>query len=931
MRKKALCYLAVTLNAITMKKALFISLCALLLAGTGCKKNVEPEPQKVAVTGVSLKPNTLSLKVGEAETLSAVVIPANADNKTVSWSTSDPSVATMANGLVTAVKEGSATITVTTIDGGKTATCAVTVSTDIVPVTGITIDQGATAEVEEGKTITLTATVQPDNATDKTVTWASAHESVATVVDGVVTGIAPGQAIISAKAGDKTATCTVTVTRSAVAYEAVDLGLSVKWANKNLGAEFPEDTGNLYAWGETEPNKASFDWDTYQWGNSETSLTKYNHLSDRGVVDNKLLLEADDDVASTTLQGEWRMPTHPEMEELYATNWNPDYQWEMKSGGWKVTYLVNNNSIFIPFSEMWTSSLHYGNSSFAWIFEIDDVNYYGSWGMGQRKRHLGLSVRPVSGPRPEPADGKLMKEVTAEDLGKVIGSDGKVYPSTMSAVASGAVATAVIVYVGSETAEGGFAHGLAMSMRDAARSGGLTFKWKTVDGNYDNPQRSSDLHTLLGYKESGYALTKDRGESPWEAFAAAKNNTIYDCYGISATAPEGTSGWFLPSMYQWQQAIHAMTGKTEELSLYEANPNYVNDYFNAKIADSEAFLTKNCYASSSEFDDTYNWHFDFKDGIARRNAKYCDYYVRAFLAFYGEILHPTAVKLNKTEASRYAGGVVDLKANVIPAGATNKDVTWSSSDESVATVDDYGYVTVLAEGEAIITATTMDGGLTSQCKLTVNPIPNGAVFSADAFNSSTDKEPLLILQQNLSNSTVYIRKASGTIDFNGHTVKYVYMQNNDPDKVVGLCNGIISGRLDGDAGWYRYTGQTFHGKVMMEDMEVYKEFYTDGHVYTLNSGYYETVCTFRVGDALGDVYIYGGSFGKLFDVNPDAGSSQGDIFLFGGKFAIDPRTYTNAGTTNPRGNTRFIIGEGYSVKENTEEDKDEFPYIVSKD
>lgn len=89
----------------------------------------------MAVTGVSLKPNTLSLKVGKAEALSAVVIPANADNKTVSWSTSDPSVATVANGLVTAVKEGSATITVTTADGGKTATCAVTVSADVVPVT----------------------------------------------------------------------------------------------------------------------------------------------------------------------------------------------------------------------------------------------------------------------------------------------------------------------------------------------------------------------------------------------------------------------------------------------------------------------------------------------------------------------------------------------------------------------------------------------------------------------------------------------------------------------------------------------------------------------------------------------------------------------------------------------------------------------------
>lgn len=925
MRKKALCYLAVKLNAITMKKALFISLCVLLLAGTGCKKNAEPEPQKVAVTGVSLKPNTLSLKVGEAETLTAVVIPANADNKTVSWSTSDQSVATVADGLVTAVKEGSATITVTTIDGDKTATCAVTVSTDTVPVTGITIDQGATAEVEEGKTITLTATVQPDNATDKTVTWSSSNDAIATVANGVVTGVTPGEVVITAKAGDKTATCTVTVTRSAVAYEAVDLGLSVKWGNKNIGASLPEDTGNLYAWGETEPNKASFDWETYQWGNSETSLTKYNHLSDRGAVDNKLLLEADDDVASTTLQGEWRMPTILEMEELYATYGNPDYKWEGATNGWTVTYLKNNNSIFLPFAEgLWSSSLHYGNTSFAWAFSFDG-------GMGQQPRPYGLAIRPVSGPRPEPVDGKSMKEVTADDLGKLIGLDGKVYPSILSAVASGTVASAVIVYVGSETAEGSFTHGLAMSMRDAVSSSGYTFKWKTSSGNYDNPQYSSDLHSLLEYKESGYSLTKGRGESPWEAFAAAKNNTINDCYGITAAAPEGTSGWFLPSMFQWQQAIHAMTGKTKELSLYDANPDYVNDKVNAKIVDPEAFLTKNCYASSSEFDDTYNWHFGFNDGIARRNAKWCDYYVRAFLAFYGEIVHPSAVKLNKTEATRYAGGVVDLKAKVIPAGATNKDVTWSSSNESVATVDANGHVTVVGEGQAIITVTTVDGGLTDQCQLTVNPIPNGAVFSADAFNSSTDEEPLLILQQDLSNSTVYIRKSSGTIDFNGHTVKYLYMQNNDPDKVVGLCNGIISGRLDGDAGWYSYTGQTFHGKVMMEDMEVYKEFYTDGHVYTLNSGYYETVCTFRVGDALGDVYIYGGSFGKLFDTNPDAGNNQSDIFLFGGKFAIDPRTYTNAGTTNPSGNTRFIIGEGYSVKENTEEDKDEFPYIVSKD
>ena len=724
-----------------MKKALFAALCC-LLAVSACKK----DEQEVHVTGVSVSPATLSLVEGASDQLRATVTPSDAANKSVSWTSSATAIATVDNtGKVTAVSAGTATITVKTADGGKTATCAVTVTTKVIPVTGISIEEGATAEVEEGKTVALTAKVQPDNATDKTLTWTSSNKAIATVADGVVTGVAAGQAVITAKAGDKEATCTVTVKR------------------------------------------------------------------------------------------------------------------------------------------------------------------------------------------PEPVDGKSMKEVTADDLGKLIGLDGKVYPSILSAVASGTVASAVIVYVGSETAEGSFTHGLAMSMRDAVSSSGYTFKWKTSSGNYDNPQYSSDLHSSLEYKESGYSLTKGRGESPWEAFAAAKNNTIHDRYGITAAAPEGTSGWFLPSMFQWQQAIHAMTGKTKELSLYDANPDYVNDKVNAKIVDPEAFLTKNCYASSSEFDDTYNWHFDFQDGIARRNAKWCDYYVRAFLAFYGEIVHPSAVKLNKTEATRYAGGLVDLKAKVIPAGATNKDVTWTSSNETVAKVDANGRVTVLAEGETTITVTTVDGGLEDKCKLTVDPIPGGAVFTATDFNNSTADEPLLILQQDWSNSFVYIRKSSGTIDFNGHTVKYLYMQNNDPDKVVGLRNGIISHRLDGDAGWYRYTGQTFYGKVLLEDMEVYTEFYTDGHIYTINSGYYETVCTFRVGTALGDVYIYGGSFGTLFDVNPDAGSNQGDIYLYGGKFAIDPRTYTNAGTPNPRGHTKFIVPEGYSVKDNTGEDKDEFPYIVSKD
>lgn len=251
-----------------MKKALFAALCC-LLAVSACKK----DEQEVHVTGVSVSPATLSLVEGTSDQLRATVTPSDAANKSVSWTSSATAIATVDNtGKVTAVSAGTATITVKTADGGKTATCAVTVTTKVIPVTGISIEEGATAEVEEGKTVTLTAKVKPDNATDKTVTWTSSNKAIATVADGVVTGVAAGQAVITAKAGDKEATCTVTVKRPAVALEAVDLGLSVKWGNKNVGAEYPEDAGNRYAWGETEPNKTNFDWGTYQWGNSESNV-----------------------------------------------------------------------------------------------------------------------------------------------------------------------------------------------------------------------------------------------------------------------------------------------------------------------------------------------------------------------------------------------------------------------------------------------------------------------------------------------------------------------------------------------------------------------------------------------------------------------------------------------------------------------------------
>ena len=158
----------------------------------------------ISATAIEVAPTTLDLVIGEKSTLSATLTPANATD-VVEWTTDAESVATVKNGVVTAVGEGTATITATA--GSVSATCTVTVSA--IPATGISLDQ-TSLTLKQYATETLTATITPENTTDK-LTWSSSDVKVATVTDGVVKGIAPGVATITATVGAFSATCEVTV------------------------------------------------------------------------------------------------------------------------------------------------------------------------------------------------------------------------------------------------------------------------------------------------------------------------------------------------------------------------------------------------------------------------------------------------------------------------------------------------------------------------------------------------------------------------------------------------------------------------------------------------------------------------------------------------------------------------------------------------
>ena len=217
----------------------------------------------IHVTGVELSSTTLRIIKGNTETLTATVLPADATDKSITWASTNQGIAQVEqNGRVTGVETGSATVYVTTTDGEFVAACEVTVYVPFVDVTSITLDR-TTAAMVKGETLTLTATVLPEDATVKTVTWTSDNPDVAKVDDdGNVTAVGGGSATITAKAGDLTATCTITVTVpvSSVTLDKTTLGLTEGETNNLTATVNPEDATNQgISWRSNDTRVATVD------------------------------------------------------------------------------------------------------------------------------------------------------------------------------------------------------------------------------------------------------------------------------------------------------------------------------------------------------------------------------------------------------------------------------------------------------------------------------------------------------------------------------------------------------------------------------------------------------------------------------------------------------------------------------------------------
>lgn len=383
-----------------------------------CEVTVEKNSSSGGDVSVTLNQTELQLGFYETAQLIATVRPEGAaEELTVTWTSSNEEVVLVSNGntpgadgsikpagtVIAKNKEGQAVVTATA--GSASASCTVTVSSgNVIPVESISLNK-TELTLKVGESFQLIATILPENATNKTVSWSmtgARSYQLSLDTNGLICGLQACEGTIWVRSAydpaNLYATCKVTVTgggSSGTDEEVVDLGLpsGLKWRSMNVGASKPEDYGNYYAWGETT-TKSSYSWSNYKYKNSDI-------YGDGVGLTGKKVLIPEDDAATANLGNGWRTPKNSEWKELKD---NCTWKWTTRNGvnGMQVTG-PNGNSIFLPaagyyrpnltargsYGSYWSSSYGSDESALAWDFINSDVS------AAYLSRGDGLSVRPV--------------------------------------------------------------------------------------------------------------------------------------------------------------------------------------------------------------------------------------------------------------------------------------------------------------------------------------------------------------------------------------------------------------------------------------------------------------------------------------------------------------------------------------------------------
>ena len=716
----------------------------------------------VSVTGVSLNVNSTTLSVGSSIDLIPTISPSNASNKSVTWTSSRTSVATVTNGTVNAVATGNATITVRTADGGFTATCSVTVQTGSIAVTGVNVNP-TSLSLEVGDSSSLAATVLPINATNKNVTWTSSNTSAATVSNGLVTAVSEGSATITATTADGgfTATCAVTVAEAEV--PTVDFTISKDDYTPGYAASGTSGTilktivsnNDLtinYAGINTQSqNGTAYPYTMYAGGNGYI----YSSNCPSGYYPSKVT------VSFTSGTG-----TGGKVGITYSANAVTTKQTvsgAVTKGG--ICELLNSDETKL----YWNFSTNTSNVQVAGISvtysEIGSAATVSVSGVTLNKNTLALAIGDteslVATVSPSDATNKDIEWQSSNYSIADVDSEGLV-----TAVATGTATISVT------TDDGGFSAVCEVTVSNPSSDNYVLYTSSLTEGDYiiyyDGAAMKSTISTnRFTYTE--VTPVNDQIASPasdivWHIAQSGSYWTIYSASTNKYAAGTGTKNH--------GALIDDGTANMAKWTVTLDSGKYDFENYGRSIASTDSgnkWLRRNgtygfaCYASGT--------------GGALTLYKKSS----------SSVVPVTNVSLNKASTSLTVGGSETLTATVLPNDATIKDVTWSASN-NVVSVSDAGVIKACKVGTSVVTVSTVNRGLTATCTVTVTS--TNTTYSLTSGSPFINNAPYKMYFNNGTENLYFVGEMSGYYGKTSNSVSSgidVYFEQNGNGQNIYFC------------------------------------------------------------------------------------------------------------------------------------------------
>ncbi len=712
-------------------------------------------PTSVSITGCNSGTN---MTVGSTRDLDEGVAPSNATNKSVTWSSSNTNVATVnSSGVVAAVAAGTATITVTTNSGNKTATCAVTVVSGTIVPTSVSINGCPGSNMTIGNTATLTRAIQPTNATNQNVTWSSSNTSVATVnASGIVTAVAAGSATITVttNSGNKTATCAVTVNASTggctnpnkVSNGELDNGQANwgLWTGGGATASYAVVTNG----GLSGANSAKI-----TIGGAGTTAGHLQFFQPIGAIENgktyEVLYQAKAAAARNIVVGVLKHTdpwTGIKYESVNLTTSAQSYSMEFTAtfteNEARIDFFLGNSTVdvwidgvilrekcttstviptSVAISGCSSTNLTVGSTRIlsATVLPSNATNKNVTWSSSN------ASVASVSSTGVVTAVGAGTATITATTV-----SGSKTSTCAVTSVSATVIPTSVSI---SGCPGSNMAIGNTANLNETVSPSNATNK---------NVTWSSSNTSVATVSNTGLVTAVAAGSATITVTTVSGSKT--STCGVTVTAPSGNSSVTLRarltngSSDDLQLRVNDATVKTWTITS-SSFANYtvsvplsgnVKVYFPDNGTDMELdyiIVDGTTYQAESQAVNTAVWQGQC--GGSYSSLMHCSGHID-----FGTInggtspVIPTSVSISGCQSSLTVGSTASLSATVSPSNATNKNVTWSTSNSSVATVSSAGLVTAVAAGSATITVTTVSGSKTSTCGVTVTAPSGGTSY-----------------------------------------------------------------------------------------------------------------------------------------------------------------------------------------------------------